>query len=221
MAFTLNLLCLILFFASSGSFSNARRHRDFHRLQIVYEPISQMILDSVDKASFKCRANPEEAEITWFFNGKIINLNDPLFNVTKNKLIVHLPKNHTNSKISDNQRSSLLSYNVANDGTTLQGSIFQCQAKYKSHAILSEPAKLIIATLSPFPYEEDVFITVFEGNTAVIPCSPPHSVPYAITEFVFNVTKIYKSDGKISYCYYCFIFIAKVIHFLLLFQIVM
>jgi len=69
--------------------------------------------------------------------------------------------------------------------------------------------------------EEDVFITVFEGNTAVIPCSPPHSVPYAITEFVFNVTKIYKSDGKISYCSYCFIFIAKLIHFLLLFQIVM
>lgn len=188
-----------LFFVVSAE----KRHD--HRLEFFTEPTSVLVSGDGGRAVFKCSASPSSADIRWLFNGT------PLYEssfegirISRHKLVIRLPKliNNTTTTTQHNallSSSSSSSSHSSSSSITFQGGVFQCVAQLKSRAIVSQPAKLILAELKPFPNRDNISIVAIEGNIAVIPCTPPFSVPTAVTEFHFNNTIIEKSRGNFLY----------------------
>ncbi|RWS10058.1 Interference hedgehog-like protein [Dinothrombium tinctorium] len=181
------LLVLLLLWLSDSV--KMRKHGDpsmqHPSLKFTTQPTSKYVFPDGGKYVMKCDAVPAAAEIGWLLDGR------PLLEtwfaryvrISRNALTIKLPKNALND-------GSL-------DATALKNVAFQCVASHKHAAIISQPAKLLIATLHPFPSSmANATISLLEGNTAVIHCSPPFAVPNVVTEFAFNGTIIDKSRGK-------------------------
>ncbi|KAG1667592.1 Interference hedgehog [Nymphon striatum] len=150
-------------------------------LNFETEPSSLLVLPT-GRAVFKCSADNPEAKVQWKRDGQFIK-HDPTqgIQINQNKLVVRAITSH----------STVLS--------KLHSATFQCVISHQGVTLLSQQAKLIVAELSKFPPQEDVYVSVIKGNVAVIPCKPPHSVPVAVTEFlVNNRTRIFKSNGRFS-----------------------
>lgn len=158
-----------------------------HTLSFTQEPNSILVAVDGKRTSFKCEVDPPHAEIKWLINGQ--ELTDSTvqgLRVQRNKVIVAL---------SSNQNLNL---------TALHSSTIQCIGQLGDHAIISQPAKLLIAALSDFADEPqhnrqqsiEHTVTVIAGNTAVIKCTAPFSVPQAVTEFDHNGVIIDKSTGN-------------------------
>src|SRR5699024_1403433 len=94
---------------------------------------------------------------------------------------------HLTSRRSDNDEPT--------SPTPLQD-VFQCLAQLGDSAIVSQPAKLIVGELHPFEPQDDVNVTTVAGNTAVIPCQLPRSIPFAVAEFEFNNSFIIFDTGN-------------------------
>lgn len=152
------------------------------RLEFITEPESIFTsADGGNRATFKCSASSPDASIKWLHNGTIIH-NDSYdwIKINHNKLVIRMPKS---SRGGDSNR--------------LQSDEFQCLAELNDQVIVSQPAKLIVAELSPFTDQPDINVTTIVGNTVVIPCSLPRSIPFAVAEFQFNnLTIINFKTGK-------------------------
>lgn len=190
------LLALIFPFLECG--------RRTGRLHINDEHLSRMVPYKATKATFKCGVSPNSATIRWIINGQNISDNDLHFTLDRNKLTVKLGAKKPRIDSYANEFSHY--YDTASDYSSLfiensESSrlfgIIQCRAELGHQVLLSEPVKLIIAVLDEFKHQSPLTITTYEGNTAVIPCKPPHSVPIALTEFIVNNTEINRSRGKI------------------------
>lgn len=162
---TIILLCLI-----AGANSDSE-------LEFLSEPTSRLVKISDGRAAFRCNVSPPNAEVRWLLKGQPI-LHNRWIKVSGYKLMVQLGRMDKNSRLSHH----------------IEHGYFQCEARLKGKVLVSAPAKLIVAVLEQFPAQADVHITAIRGNTAVIPCDPPHSVPTVITEFKFNDTIIDRSS---------------------------
>ncbi|CAG2106312.1 unnamed protein product [Medioppia subpectinata] len=174
------------------SCGDGKRHAE-PNLQFVSEPTSQYVSPDGGRAVFKCTATPTSAGIRW------LNAGMPLFQdslaglkIYRHKLVLKLPKM---SKHSDNTSDSLANESIHLTQLYSRGE-FQCLAHHKNRAIISQTAKLILAELKPFGRRDNVSVAVIAGNTAVIPCQTPYSVPNAVTEFVVNSTLIDKTRER-------------------------
>ncbi|KAG8178123.1 hypothetical protein JTE90_020828 [Oedothorax gibbosus] len=151
-------------------------------LQFINEPMSRLVKISEGRVVFRCDASPPGSIIRWLHNGHPV-MHNRWIKVAGQKLTILLGKmdNVTSTGPSDLPQSD---------------HYFQCEIRFKGKALVSAPAKLIIATVDQFPNQPDVHISAIVGNTAVIPCDPPYSVPAVITEFLFNDTTITRSRGN-------------------------
>ncbi|GFU05367.1 interference hedgehog [Trichonephila clavipes] len=151
--------------------------------QFLNEPTSRLVKVSEGKAVFRCEASPPGTEIRWLMNGHPVTQNKWI-RVAGKKLTVLLVKFENASKVTSH-------FNDHNDP------YFQCEIRFRGKVLVSAPAKLILATLKKFPPSFDTFqITAIVGNTVVIPCDPPYSVPTVITEFVFRDSIITRSTER-------------------------
>lgn len=190
------IVCLIvyLFYWITQSEADKRHHEQ--QLEFLTEPTSVLVAADGGRAVFKCSALPVIADIRWLYNG--MPLYESSFDglrISRHKLIIKLPKNF---KISSNLSllTSESTHSTHLSNLSFKGGVFQCIAQHKSRAIVSQPAKLILAELKPFAVKDNITLVTIAGNTAVIPCNPPHSVPNAVTEFDFNSTIIEKSKDR-------------------------
>ena len=175
------IILIYLLLVNFISLINSDKRHD-QRFELVAEPASVLVALDGTRAVFKCTASPSTAEIRWLYNGNPIGEDSyEGIRITRHKLAIRLPK------VNDNENSSNFSFN---DG------VFQCEAHHKNRVIISQPAKLIVAELNSFANQQNITLNAIEGNTAVIPCTPPHSVPHPVTEFTFNGTVIDKSKGN-------------------------
>lgn len=169
-----------------------------NRLRFISEPVSVLAATDGRKITFKCVVSPPEAEIKWLLNGTI--LNGDVYEWAKisgNKLVIKLPQKahslplpiHSENKSTDSKASD-------SESIDLQGAVFQCLAQLEQQVIVSQPAKLILSELYPYDVQENITISVIAGNTAVIQCPLPRSIPYAVTEFEYNNSTINYSFGK-------------------------
>lgn len=183
----------ILLFLMSLSVAFALQKANLEFLEFTNQPNSVLVAADGGRAVFKCNAVPNGVDIRWLYKGQPI---DQGFveglRISRNRLVLRLPKldavNYDNQydPSSSSRASAILS---------LQEGVFQCSAHYKGQVIVSQPAKLIVAQLDTFPRQDNISISAIEGNTAVIPCAPPYSVPNVVTEFDFNGTFIDKTTG--------------------------
>ncbi|XP_035204831.1 cell adhesion molecule-related/down-regulated by oncogenes-like [Stegodyphus dumicola] len=67
---------------------------------------------------------------------------------------------------------------------------------YKKSVLINSFLFPVFAVLEQFSPEDDLHITAINGNTAVIPCDPPFSVPTVVTSFLFNGSKIDRSTDN-------------------------
>lgn len=156
------------------------------------EPISVMDKPGPGRANFRCSATPARASIEWLQNGQpIMDDADGIFRIQDGeRLTVKLPKKLEES----GPGRPFASTNMRN---LIHGGLYlQCLARFKGQALISKPARLIVAEISSFANETDIHLTVILGNTAFIPCSPPYSVPNAVTEFEFNGMKIDRTKDR-------------------------
>ncbi|XP_074596194.1 interference hedgehog-like [Brevipalpus obovatus] len=187
----------ILFIFVLTSASYVRCSRKSARLHISGEHLSRMISHTESKVTFRCVALPNSAAVDWVLNGQRIGHGDPRFLIEHNKITIKLPaRSSPESPYSDHEDSSYRSYFVERSESSHPFGVIQCRAKIGHLILLSEPVKLIVAVINDFVPQKNLTITVHEGNTAVIPCKPPHSVPIAFTEFIVNDTLINKSKGR-------------------------
>ncbi|XP_011865630.1 PREDICTED: interference hedgehog-like isoform X3 [Vollenhovia emeryi] len=63
---------------------------------------------------------------------------------------------------------------------------YRCIAFYGISGLVSDPAKLTLATMQRFSDKNDVIIEVAQGNTVPITCPVPYSEPEAIVQFYKN-----------------------------------
>ncbi|XP_023234579.1 cell adhesion molecule-related/down-regulated by oncogenes-like [Centruroides sculpturatus] len=154
-------------------------YSNFLDLEFQSEPLTVMVTPRDGRVVFRCSASPPSAVITWLWNGEpLTQESEGGFNVGHHKLVVNLPKkNREEIDLYDNSK-------------------IQCLAHHKKRALLSLPASLIIGKLDPFPPQNDINMEIVRGNTAVIPCLPPPSVPIAVTEFHFQDTVISRSTER-------------------------
>ena len=190
------ILSLILFLLVFVFPSEAEKRHSEQHLEFVTEPTSQLVAADGGRAVFKCTASPDIADIRWLNNGL------PLYQtsssvgmkISRHKLVLKLPKT------SKNNSSNSLSSDSIHLTQLFNGGFFQCIAQHKNRAIVSQTAKLILAELKPFAHKDNITLVAIAGNTAVIPCAPPYSVPNAVTEFTFNSTTtdsvIVRTKGK-------------------------
>ncbi|GIY05785.1 hypothetical protein CDAR_506581 [Caerostris darwini] len=151
--------------------------------QFINEPTSRLTKMSEGRVIFRCEASPPGTEIRWLQNGHPVSQNKWI-KVAGKKLTVLLGKMENASRLTSH-------FDFYND------IYFQCEIRYRGKVLVSAPAKLILATLRPFPSPHiDVHISAIAGNIAVIPCNPPFSFPTVMTEFLFNKTVIAKSAGN-------------------------
>ena len=181
----------IIFLLLFVGFTEAdKRHTEEH-LEFTTEPTSQLVAADGGRAVFKCTASPAAAEIRWLNNGMPIYQSSSVgLKISRHKLVLKLPKNSKNSS------SNSLSSDSIHLTKLFNGGVFQCIAQHKSRAIVSQTAKLILAELKPFAHKDNISLVAITGNTAVIPCAPPYSVPNAVTEFAFNSTVIDRTRGS-------------------------
>lgn len=175
------------------------------RLHISGEHLSRMISHTESKVTFRCVALPNSAVVEWVLNGRRIGHDDPRFFIEHNKITIKLPGGNSSESpysylYEDSNYRSL--FVERSESSNLFG-VIQCKAKLGHHTLLSEPVKLIVAIIDDFVPQKNLTVSVYEGNTAVIPCKPPHSVPIAFTEFIVNDTLINKSKGKFAYNSLC------------------
>ncbi|XP_015791494.1 interference hedgehog-like [Tetranychus urticae] len=147
------------------------------RRGLLAEVQSEMVPYTDNRAILKCITSPM-ASIEWLFDGDLIDDTDQRFTREKDKLFVHFNRIAT-TKWSENPFKSRM---------------FQCKATLNTETVISEPAKLIITFLDDFASQNDSIINTIQGNTAVISCKPPNSMPIAIIEYYFNQTLISKSN---------------------------
>ncbi|GBN94973.1 Interference hedgehog, partial [Araneus ventricosus] len=151
--------------------------------QFINEPTSRLVKVSEVRAVFRCEASPPGTEIRWLQNGHPVSQNKWI-KVSGKKLTILLGKMENISRQTSH-------FDLHND------LYFQCEIRYKGKVLVSAPAKLILATLRPFPpFSLDIHISAIAGNTAVIPCDPPDSIPTVITEFFFNSSVIARSTDR-------------------------
>lgn len=205
-------------------------------LSFAAEPSSQYVAFDGKKVSFKCTPRPKTANVTWLFNSKPLNESyfSPYLKAVKYRLNIQLPKinptanddsgnsqagnsftdpfSHNNngyfdpSKESSLQKLALMRSIMAK----LEGSI-QCliTSPINNESLLSNPVKILIATLESFPMAQDNphsyssdssaanvthVVNYIEDNTAVITCNLPHSVPIAVAEYLFTPTPLYNAN---------------------------
>lgn len=150
-------------------------------LEFLSEPSSRLVKPSDGRATFRCNVSPPSAEVRWLWRGQPV-VQNRWIKVSRHKLTVHLGKMDKKSRLPHN----------------LEKGFFQCEARIKGKVLVSAPAKLIIAILEPFLPQSDIQIGVTRGNTAVIPCNPPRSVPAVVTEFQLNGTVIDRSSNNLQ-----------------------
>ncbi|KAG5327502.1 IHOG protein, partial [Pseudoatta argentina] len=68
----------------------------------------------------------------------------------------------------------------------LKAGDYRCIAFFGSSGLVSDPARLTLATIQEFSDKNDVYIEVAEGNTVPITCPVPYSEPEAIVQFYKN-----------------------------------
>lgn len=183
------ILCqIIVTLSASPSAADRKRQTDDH-LQFLTEPTSQLVTADGGRAVFKCTASPTTADIRWLHNGTpVYQSGSSGLKISRNKLVLKLPKSRENVTSGSAADSIHLTH-------LFHGGVFQCLAQHKSRAIVSQTAKLILAELKPFAHKDNVSVEAIAGNTAVIPCAPPHSVPNPVTEFAFNSSVIDRTRG--------------------------
>ncbi|XP_067133265.1 interference hedgehog-like isoform X2 [Centruroides vittatus] len=172
--------CVILMFWLFLNLSSVKYvYSNFLDLEFQSEPLTVMVTPRDGRVVFRCSASPSSAVITWLWNGEpLTQESEGGFNVGHHKLVVNLPKkNREEIDLYDNSK-------------------IQCLAHHKKRALLSLPASLIIGKLDAFPPQDDINMEIVRGNTAVIPCHPPPSVPIAVTEFHFQDTVISRSTER-------------------------
>lgn len=148
-------------------------------LEFLLEPSSRLVKPSDGRAAFRCNVSPPSAEVRWLWRGQPV-VQNRWIRVSRHKLTVHLGKMDKKARLPHN----------------LEKGFFQCEARLKGNVLVSAPAKLIIAVLEPFLLQSDIQMRVTRGNTAVIPCNPPYSVPAVVTGFQLNGTIIERSSGN-------------------------
>ena len=74
--------------------------------------------------------------------------------------------------------------------------MFQCVVWFHPIAVTSLPGTLSVAALLPFHDLQDYNVSVIEGNTAVIPCQSPYSMPPAKIEYYFNGKSLTQKSGE-------------------------
>ncbi|XP_054167281.1 interference hedgehog-like [Oppia nitens] len=187
--------------------TNSKRNAEPH-LQFLTEPNSQFVAPDGGRAVFKCVPAPAGATINWLHNGVPLYQSSSVLRISRHKLVLKLPNSVKHGQTGGANSDNIYDYhNSSSSGNTvgqlpndqqvhvsqlLSGANFQCIAQYKGRSIISQTAKLIVAELKPFAnnYSKNLSLIAIAGNTAVIPCQPPHSVPNAVTEFVVNNSKI-------------------------------
>ena len=189
--YSLIVCYIIISLVVSLSAADRKRQTDDH-LEFTTEPTSQLVTADGGRAVFKCMASPASTDIRWLHNGSPVYQSATNgLKISRNKLVLKLPKSLKNSTSgSANHRSDSIHLTHL-----FHGGVFQCLAQHKSRAIVSQTAKLILAELKPFAHKDNVSVEAIAGNTAVIPCAPPHSVPNAVTEFAFNSSVIDRTRG--------------------------
>lgn len=160
-------------------------------LRLNSEPVSQLSRADGSRVQFKCSASPPQATIKWLRNGVVMKAEQEpeWIKMHSNKLVLKLQRS------SHGNTSELLS---GLPFTPPPNETYQCLAELNGQVIVSQPAKLIIAQLNSFEHQSNHTLIVVAGNTAVIPCQLPYSMPAAISEFEFNNITIARSYGKFS-----------------------
>ena len=190
-------------------------------LDFASEPSSQFVTFDGRKTVIKCAPSIRAANVTWLFNNNELSENSfhGVVKKNKNKLAVRLPELQD---LDGDSLSPETAEKVALMQRTMHAldGVIQCIISLNGESMISKPAKILVAKISPFPrLPENETMTVFEENVAVIRCEPPHSVPPAVTEFAFNGIIIDRTadryhimpSGDLQACIYLFT------HILLLF----
>uniref|UniRef100_A0A2R5LG77 Putative cell adhesion molecule n=1 Tax=Ornithodoros turicata TaxID=34597 RepID=A0A2R5LG77_9ACAR len=170
---SVTVLCLMLHFGGA-SFSEVQE------LGFLEEPSSVLTAEgSNEPVTFRCSAKPKNVETYWIHGGHPVTEDTPgVTKLTKHRLSVRITS-HTNGSLHHLDNS------------------YQCAARLGDSIMLSSPATAIIATLSHFDQQQkDIHVSVTEGNVAVVPCQLPPSVPTAVSEFLYNGSKIDKSTDR-------------------------
>ncbi|XP_053210723.1 interference hedgehog-like [Panonychus citri] len=157
---------------------------------LTVEVQSEMISYMDNEAILKCITSPL-ATIDWLVDGLPITNSmetevNQRFKIDKNELIISLSREVPRN--SENLPFQSLSQKL------FKSRFFQCKSTFNGETIISEPAKVIITFLNDFDAQSDQEINIIQGNTAVIPCKKPKSIPTAIMEYYFNQTLIKRSD---------------------------
>ncbi|KAJ6222763.1 hypothetical protein RDWZM_001308 [Blomia tropicalis] len=158
-------------------------------LRLNSEPVSQLSRADGSRVQFKCSASPPQATIKWLRNGVVMKAEQEpeWIKMHSNKLVLKLQRS------SHGNTSELLS---GLPFTPPPNETYQCLAELNGQVIVSQPAKLIIAQLNSFEHQSNHTLIVVAGNTAVIPCQLPYSMPAAISEFEFNNITIARSYDR-------------------------
>ena len=171
-------LILIQLIANASSFSSKTRFLRFEsEPESVYTELNK-------KIHLKCLAKPKKSRIEWLINEEPVRIDDSAIFTTVDSLIIQLPE-----RIDQNVGQYTFD-------ELINGSI-QCKAEFKNQVLLSQPAKVIVAYLNDFPFNEDeIKVDIKEQQIAVIPCRPPNSPPKVVTNFLFKNKLIESNDEK-------------------------
>ncbi|XP_029167216.1 interference hedgehog-like isoform X2 [Nylanderia fulva] len=97
--------------------------------------------------------------------------------------------------LSQNSTSSkTLSRYIVNFDNESKAGDYRCIAFFGPSGLVSDPAKLTLATMQKFSDKNDVIIQVAEGNTVPITCPVPYCEPEAIVQFYKNGVLIKNAD---------------------------
>lgn len=183
--FVLLVLCSVLCHLCHAGRSRATSPLE---LDFTSEPTSQFVTFDGSKTVLKCAANVRAANVTWLFNNQ--DMDEKSFHgvvkKNRNRLVVRLPQlmDLDGDALSPETAAKMLL--MEQTMHALDG-VIQCIISLNGEAMISKPARLLVAKISPFPMlMENETVSVFEDNVAVIKCKPPHSVPPAVTEFSFK-----------------------------------
>uniref|UniRef100_A0A6B0VFN9 Putative receptor mediating netrin-dependent axon guidance n=1 Tax=Ixodes ricinus TaxID=34613 RepID=A0A6B0VFN9_IXORI len=148
-------------------------------LKFLDEPSSVFVdAESDGLASFRCSASPKAAETMWLHGGQLLLEGSPgVLKLSRHRLQVRVASN-------------------ASSGPHQPSHSYQCAAQVRELLMLSNPATAIVAALTPFEPQEDIHVSVTAGNTAVVPCKLPHSIPPAVSEFIFTNSSVNKTTGR-------------------------
>ena len=188
-----HLLVIVLQLLVCVSLNNVQGRKNRNKqqsLSFISEPMSQWVAFDNSKTTLKCQATPASAEIQWLFNSVPFNQNmfDHYVKLHRNRVQLRLPR-VSSSNITEELRTLR---------SELEQGVIQCVIKHNNQALISQPAKLQFADIEPFPMMPNETLTLTEGNIAVIKCSPPRSMPDAVTEFSINGSEIVdRSKGKL------------------------